>query len=380
MGKKKRNVASRTKSSVVLSPASGDGDRGIQAKDSKLESLLIQPGCLDEASSSWNYEQIKSQCDKAISALSEGNQTKALKIMKEASHRFENSALIHECQGIIWMGMALCMEDPDAKQRRLRNAIDSARKAVNLSPNSIVFSYVYAKMLFELASDSKEYEEVVQECERGLAIENPTDPAKESLQKESQPKLSTAAERVGCVNGQLWLLIQSANEASISKWMKTLGIGSEDDSRIIPVGRLTEDPMELGLVPATRRPTEIEIKIEKATKTPEERRKEIEANVAAARLVQQKSEREAQSTNDESKGNPGLISLEGNVNSAERKDQLVTLELIFSSLKDGIACGVLSEALSFAVDKVAWHKLVQVKLYYHVIILLASLRVEIGYR
>ncbi|GAB4845559.1 hypothetical protein Ancab_038964 [Ancistrocladus abbreviatus] len=356
MGKKKRNVASRTKSSVVPSPASGDGDRGIQAKDSKLESLLIPPGCLDEASSSWNYEQIKSQCDKALSALSEGNQTKALKIMKEASHRFENSALIHECQGIIWMGMAFCMEDPDAKQRRLRNAIDSARKAVNVSPNSIVFSYFYAKMLFELASDSKEYEEVVQECERGLAIENPTDPAKESLLKESQPKLSTAAERVGCVNGKLWLLIHSANEASISKWMKTLGIGSEDDSRIIPDGRLTEDPMELGLVPATRRPTELEIEIEikigKATKTPEERRKEIEANVAAARLVQQKSEREAQSTNDERKGNPELISVEGNVNSAERKDQ----------------------------DKVAWHKLVQVKLYYHVIILPASLRVEIGYR
>ncbi|GAB4845558.1 hypothetical protein Ancab_038963 [Ancistrocladus abbreviatus] len=306
MGKKMRNVASRTKSSVVRSPASGDGDRGIQAKDSKLESLLTQPGCLDEASSSWNYEQIKSQCDKALSALSEGNQTKALKIMKEASHRFENSALIHECQGIIWMGMAFCMEDPDAKQRRLRNAIDSARKAVNLSPNSI------------------EYEEVVQECERGLAIENPTHPAEESLQKESQPKLSTAAERVGYVNGQLWLLIHSANKASISKWMKTLGIGSEDDSRKIPVGRLTEEPMELGLVPATRRPTEIEIKIEKATKTPEERRKEIKANVAAARLVQQKSEREAQSTNDDSKGNPELISVEGNVNSAERKDQVTS--------------------------------------------------------
>ncbi|KAI7985701.1 hypothetical protein LOK49_LG14G00803 [Camellia lanceoleosa] len=47
--------------------------------------------------------------------------------------------------------------------------------------------------------------------------------------------------------------------------------------RLIPIRRVSEDPMEIKLV-QVRRPNEIK----KATKTPEERRKEIEVRVAAA--------------------------------------------------------------------------------------------------
>ena len=59
--------------------------------------------------------------------------------------------------------------------------------------------------------------------------------------------------------------------------MKNLGNGDDNKFRLIPIRRVTEDPMDVRLVPS-QRPNEIK----KATKTPEERRKEIEVRVATA--------------------------------------------------------------------------------------------------
>ncbi|KAL8519818.1 hypothetical protein ACS0TY_010670 [Phlomoides rotata] len=73
---------------------------------------------------------------------------------------------------------------------------------------------------------------------------------------------------------------KKSNIASISTWMKNLGNG-EDKFRLIPIRRVPEDLMELRLI-QTKRPNEIK----KVAKTPEERRKEIEVRVAAARLLQ----------------------------------------------------------------------------------------------
>ncbi|XP_039057021.1 uncharacterized protein LOC120200193 [Hibiscus syriacus] len=72
--------------------------------------------------------------------------------------------------------------------------------------------------------------------------------------------------------------------------MKNL-VSGEEKFRLIPVRRVPEDPMEVRLV-QTRRPNEIK----KATKTPEERRKEIEVRVAAARLLQQQKSEAASSS------------------------------------------------------------------------------------
>lgn len=253
---------------------------------------------------------IKQECERALNALRRGNHNKALRLMKESAQKYENSALIHRVSGTISVKVAGIIDDPNAKQRHLKNAIGSSKKAVSLSPNSIEFAHFYASLLFDVASDGKDYEEVVAECERALGIESPIDPAKENLLlQQSEDKASggaTSESRIAQAQHELRSLIQKSNIASISSWMKNLGgvgVGGDDKFRLIPLRRLSEDPLEVRYLQSVgstaRRPNEIK----KVTKTPEERRKEIEVRVAAARLLQQKSEQGP--SGDESKGGSG---------------------------------------------------------------------------
>ncbi|KAJ4836507.1 hypothetical protein Tsubulata_036210 [Turnera subulata] len=325
---------------------------------------------------------IKLECERALTAIRRGNHTKALRLMKESCARHANNALIHRVQGTVCVKVASLMDDPNAKQRHLKNAIDSARRAAELSPNSIEFAHFYANLLYEAANDGKEYEEVMRECDRALEIENPVDPAKESLQDESQQKISSTEARIAHVQSELRSLKQKSSIASISTWMKNLGTGEE--IRLIPIRRAAEDPMEVRLVQA-RRPNEIK----KATKTPEERRKEIEVRVAAARLLQQKSEATGLGGEGESgEGKGAEVSSGGsdrrgerrkygsngrkNGSNTERKDWVRSYwnsmsverkrELLRISVgdlrnyfgKDGLASEVLNEALGFAEENKIW--------------------------
>ncbi|XP_022845002.1 uncharacterized protein LOC111368057 [Olea europaea var. sylvestris] len=399
MGNKKRNLAPRSKSSqppsdVAPSSAIVAVDGAATFSDNiqnpttyiaeKLEALNLESKN-DAIANPSSYSAIKFECEKALTSLRRGNHTKALRLMKDLCSKHENSphsALIHRVQGTVCVKVALIIDDPNAKQRHLKNAIESARKAMTLSPNSIEFAHFYANLLYEAANEGKEYEEVVQECERALAIENPVDPAKESLQEESQQRISTSEARVAHVQSELRSLIQKSNIASISTWMKNLGNG-EEKFRLIPIRRVAEDPMELRLVQA-RRPNEIK----KATKTPEERRKEIEVRVAAARLLQQKSE-SPQLGNGEN--NTKLLdsgsglgqrvaerrksgNVRKNSSSAERRDlvqsywnsmsldgrkellrvRISDLKAHFGLLKDLSASEVLNEALSFGELNKVW--------------------------
>ncbi|KAM1209879.1 hypothetical protein ACFX2I_015439 [Malus domestica] len=399
MGNKKRKAAPRPKQSpAAVQPLPvADGDAVVSSQsDATLAVVEAEPDALllsNNKIESLPLPMIDSdggaakvECERALTALRRGNHTKALRLMKESCQRYENSvhsALIHRVQGTVCVKVASIIDDPNSKQRHLRNAIDSARRAVELSPNSIEFAHFYANLLYEAANYGKEYEEVVAECERALAIEKPVDPARESLQEESQQKISTADARIGHVQNELRQLVQKSNIASISTWMKNLGNG-EEKFRLIPIRRVTEDPMEVRLV-QTRRPNEIK----KATKTPEERRKEIEVRVAAARLLQQKSD-VPQLGNEGEKSDRGLDSslgssqrgserrkfgnLRKNGSSAERKDwvrsfwksltvdmkkellkvRVSDLKAKFSSSKDGLANEVLSEALTFAESNRSW--------------------------
>ncbi|KAK4427233.1 hypothetical protein Salat_1492200 [Sesamum alatum] len=400
MGHKKRNVAPRSKpsgpqSAVGAEDAAGDGGVGNpdQSQNPCVKTIAKSDAADLESNSNANsyssYASIKLECERALTALRRGNHTKALRLMKDLGAKHESSphsALIHRVQGTVCVKVASIIDDPNAKQRHLKNAIESARRAVSLSPSSIEFAHFYANLLYEAASDGKEYEEVVQECERALMIENPVDPAKESLQEENQQKISTAEARVAHVQSELRSLIQKSNIASISTWMKNLGNG-EEKFRLIPIRRVPEDPMELRLIQA-RRPNEIK----KVAKTPEERRKEIEVRVAAARLLQQKSEsphlgNDGDGSNKNTKGLdsypiPGQKAGERrksgnarkNASSDERRDwvqsywnsmsldgkkdllriNILDLKAHFSSSKDGSPNEVLNEALSFAETNKAW--------------------------
>lgn len=384
MGHKKRNSAQRSKPSAAESVSKEEprlvllsGKNGVA---SKAESKALK-------SSASPFVSVKTECERALTALRRGNHTKALRLMKEMSSKHENSphsALVHRVQGTVFVKVAALIDDPNTKQRHLKNAIENARKAVMLSPNSIEFSHFYANLLYEVSNEAKEYEEVIQECERALAIENPVDPAKESLQDESQQKLAPAEARIAHVHAELRALINKSNISSISSWMKNLGGNGEEKFRLIPVRRLPEDPMELRFV-QNKRPNEIK----KVIKTSEEKRQEIEVQVAAARVLQHQS-KILMIQNDANDADKGLDSSSGmgqrlgerrksgnvrrSATSAERKESVrlfwnslsldIKKELLnvrvsdlkshFSSSKDRLAHDVISEALSFAEGNNDW--------------------------
>ncbi|KAL3655313.1 hypothetical protein CASFOL_001099 [Castilleja foliolosa] len=406
MGHKKRNIALRYKplqppiAAAALVDMAFAADGGASNPDhapnpysakkpAKYDAAGLERNSYGNVNPSSAYASVKAECEYALNAMRRGNHTKSIRLMKDLCSKHENSpylALIHRVQGTVCVKMASIIDDPNAKQRHLNKALESARRAVTLSPNSVEFAHFYANLLYEVANERKEYEEVVQECERALMIENPVDPAKESLQEENQQKISTAEARVAHVQDELRSLIQKSNIASLSTWMKNLSNG-EEKFRFLPIRRVPEDPMELRLV-QTRRPNEIK----KVARTPEERRKEIEVRVAAARLLQQKSE-SPQLVNDEDSSNNNNTALDSgpgsgqkagdrrksgnarkNASSDERMDlvhlfwnsmnpddkkdvlriNIWDLKAYFSSLKDGLTSEVLNEALSFGETHKEW--------------------------
>lgn len=394
MGHKKRNPVARPKQS----PASPPESLSVAASDSsavangasdgsspkKINGVVESPprnvsggGGVGSAA----FVVARAECERAMTTLRRGNHTKALRLMKDLCQKSESSphlALIQRVQGTVSVKVAALIDDPVSKSRHMRAALEAARKAAELSPNSIEFAFFHANLLYEVANETKEYEDAVRECERGLALESPVDPAKDSLNETEVKSVSpaTAEERVAQVQSDLKQLIQKSNFASISSWMKNLGSGDEK-FRLIPIRRVAEDPMELRLV-QSRRPNEIK----KATKTPEERRKEIEVRVAAARLMQQNSSAPQLENGTESSPATGQRAGERrksnnarkNGSSAERKDRVRSFwdsisfgakrELLrvrvsdlkehFSSAKEGSANEVLSEALSFAETHRTW--------------------------
>ncbi|KAE9601467.1 putative ubiquitinyl hydrolase 1 transcription factor C2H2 family [Lupinus albus] len=399
MGNKKRNPhAPRSKHSPAASPVTQSaigGAADVHVSPDSDSCMVVSDLALHNPSNKIEltpktegsvYTLIKLECDKALNAFRRGNHNRALKMMKDLCSKHEGSVyagFTQRVQGFVLYKVSMIMNDPAVKQRHLRNAVDSARRATELSPNSIEFSMFYGNLLLEAASEAKDYEEVVQECERALAVVNPNDPAKESLQDESEHKSSTVESRITHVQNELRQLIQKSNIASLSTWMKTLGNG-EERFRLIPIRRPAEDPMEMRLA-QNRRPNEIK----KVSKTPEERRKEIEVRVAAARLLQQKSEspqypNEADRDEralDSSTGSGhrvgdrrkyGNVRKNGSTNerknlvhsfwnsvSMEMKEELLRirisdLKLHYGSSKDTLPRDVLSEALSYAEFSKTW--------------------------
>ncbi|KAG0571803.1 hypothetical protein KC19_VG044000 [Ceratodon purpureus] len=228
---------------------------------------------------------IRGECEKALVALRRGNSTKALRLIKVACSRNGASGVAYRVQGHIFMRLASVIEDANTKQRHFVSALESAKKAASLSTQSVEYAHFYAQLLFEAAKDNEGYGEVVRECERALFIEDPVDPARESLHNEQQQELPTAEARIAHVHQELKALVQKANISSISTWMKTLGTGGgEENLRFVQMRKFADQDLMEQRVSQPKRPHEVK----KVVKTPQERRKEIEVRVAAAKLLQQR--------------------------------------------------------------------------------------------
>ncbi|KAL6524362.1 hypothetical protein OROHE_016033 [Orobanche hederae] len=298
MARKKRNAAARSKQSQSLPPAPASNstsatsapaplvDGVAPSADNSFDSSMETPAGIDatdlgsnnsNANTSSSYAAVKLQFDHALMALRRGNFTKALRVMKDLCWRVENSplsAVMHLNHANVFVNVCLYIDDASAKLRYFRSAIECARKAASLSPNTIEYAHYYANLLYEAANEVTEYEEVVVECERALAVENHVFPISDSWGGENQQEICTDDEaRVADLQSKLRLLIYKSNIASLSFWMKKFNF-EEENFWLNPTGRFPTDFYKKDL------------------KMPEERRKEIEVKGAAARLLQLKQKSE----------------------------------------------------------------------------------------
>ncbi|KAI3954017.1 hypothetical protein MKW98_017841 [Papaver atlanticum] len=275
--------------------------------------------------------------------------------MKELSLQYESVGLVHRALANICSLAGSLVEDPNEKQMHTKNAIESAKRAVLLAPNSIEFAHFYVTLLFESTNDAEVgYDEIVYECEWALAIQNPIDPGEESWQCRCCHNVAT----IGDVQQKLRSLVQKAKLTSISNGTKSPNNGTAHKFKWF------QGPVEVSLG-HIRRPNEIK----KATKTPEERRKEIEANVAAARLLQEKSDllptvsaqckhSSLQKTASMSDGLNHVRSVWDSM-ALEKKQSLLQVSIEdlkshISSSKDRLMLETLLEALLFVQDKRTW--------------------------
>nr|VDC97381.1 unnamed protein product [Brassica oleracea] len=129
MGQKKKPPAPRSKQSLSSSAAEAE-------PSSEVSACTSYDG--DEPS---NLAEIKVECEKALTSFRRGSYNKAIRLMKESCSRHQHSALIHRVQGTVCVKVSSVYEDAVTKQKYIRSAIESARKAVELSPNSIEFAH-----------------------------------------------------------------------------------------------------------------------------------------------------------------------------------------------------------------------------------------------
>lgn len=319
-------------------------------------------------------DSIRIECEQALNAGCHGNYSRALKVFKELSLRHVSSPLVHRMGGSIHAKLADLAEKSNAKERHLKDAAASGRKAVALSPNSIDYAQFYASILYKLADDSEKYKKVVVECERGLSIQCPSDPADDNLDLEKKINISTSTpeERIRVVQEDLQALLQDAKVAEILFSVNHVETaGSEGRSNNSSTAQRQEESIEVK-VAQTSLPN---------VKSVEQRRMEIQVRVAAAKILQKMQEMQILTSpkpqNEENKavkpssGSHRICEWRNNSNLAtevrpfwdsltvDKRQELLKVPICdlkahFISTKNALAVKVLSEAITFAKEKKTW--------------------------
>ncbi|KAG5527415.1 hypothetical protein RHGRI_028338 [Rhododendron griersonianum] len=280
---------------------------------------------------------IKSQCRLAIAALRR-NPAKAHRLMEDACRSHPDCALVHAVRGNLHAVEAsrIASSESVLKQKHWRSAVELARRAASLSPNSIEFRAFYAQAMYNASRDVEGFEEAARECERALSIENPISPAEEVLVVKEE---STAEELIYGVRKRLKWILGKCREASLSL-KKNLG-------KEIPLKGV------IVAVPVDRRPrngnrNEIKIRVSEERSEPDsfrmrERKRQAfreEREGAAAKMGKSRTYWDAMS--DERK--MGLIGV--------RVGDL--RKYCCSVCKDGFAERVFSEVIGYAEKNRSW--------------------------
>ncbi|GMP29037.1 hypothetical protein CsSME_00004316 [Camellia sinensis var. sinensis] len=216
MGRKKPNLPPRSKPPPTTEDRASVGGGASSSNVNLTDDDLPQEQSKIDPHSPANAP-IKLECDRAINAIECGNHAKALRILKDLCLRHEDCPFTHRVQGYAHCQLASLIDDNVTKLRHLQNAVDSARRAVSLSPNSIEFSIFYATVLYQVSSDGNGYEEAARECERGLSIGNPIDPVREIVQPPSQSNVPTVEQRIANMLTALQIVMHKCRIAMHSR-------------------------------------------------------------------------------------------------------------------------------------------------------------------
>ncbi|GMP27325.1 hypothetical protein CsSME_00003367 [Camellia sinensis var. sinensis] len=81
--------------------------------------------------------------------------------MKEACLRYKNYALVYHAQANVQLLTSIKIGNKSAKLRYLKNALESPRRNVSLSPKSLEFVDFYANLFYDLLTCGIGYKEVV---------------------------------------------------------------------------------------------------------------------------------------------------------------------------------------------------------------------------
>ncbi|GFY87065.1 ubiquitin carboxyl-terminal hydrolase-related protein [Actinidia rufa] len=266
-----------------------------------------------------NTESVKLQCERAMLPLRSNDHAEALRLIEETCLLHPNSAIAHRTQAQIHHQAASKITDPSSKQQHLQNAVVSVWRAVTLSPSSIELVDFLCRLLLESASDAEAHKEVVRECERSLAVEDPIDPADDT----------TVEERIESVRVKLRSHLQKSRAALTEK-----------------VGGINEPKVK-------------EISVQLSSESKESEKSSSSSIMPKEKLTNVPRKSIKEMTNVEARVPNLKIIAYWESMSEEKRRAFLELKIgdireVFRSLKDGSAVRVFSEAVDYADKNKTW--------------------------
>ncbi|KAL6960699.1 hypothetical protein U1Q18_038462 [Sarracenia purpurea var. burkii] len=336
MWRRKRNLPPRKKPPRIVDNAADDVR---ESPNVDLPDAFCQEQSKIESFASEAYASVKLECNRALAALSGEDHEEALRLIKEVRLRHQDCALIYRVQSFVYRKLASLIDDDVAKQRLMKNAVESSRRAITLSPNSIEFSAFYANLLFEVASNTDGYQEVITECERAMSIDNPIDPAEESLLEPSESKASTVEARIALVLKELGSVLDKSKHA-----LET-AINALDERRTEVELKIKETGARL--LPQNFDYIQVENGDERAFTLNPENKLEKRRKQALLKRIETFARKRDQ-----------FQSYWNSINDEKRRGflefRIRDLRWHFRSSKDGLAAVIFSEAIDFAQKNKTW--------------------------
>ncbi|KAH7848589.1 hypothetical protein Vadar_004833 [Vaccinium darrowii] len=190
------------RTSVVRHTPSRSRNNFNHQKPSSHSAIADHPPEYDSA----EYKKIVDKCLNTANYLAKRNDSRARTEIQKVCDEYPKCGLAHRFQAA---RLYKCVSNVNAitqKRRLLKKAVMATGQATQLVPKSIEFASFHAFLLVELSIlESPNNKELIkfaiQECKRGLTIQDPVDPALEGLMTDLRKSETTLENRI---QGEKW--------------------------------------------------------------------------------------------------------------------------------------------------------------------------------